>query len=267
MATTILKPGLLVSLHTEVRGGVKYERRDMEGRLLDDKSKVDKWETTRVIADPADYEKATKLRSAARNLVARVCTPSQFGLLCSEANEAELDEAVKAARELCDAHNDVATTTAVGVYVLKGRIAATDDEAARAIASEVRGLLDTMRSGILAGDIEAIREAASKTKKLGAMLDPSTATKVGAAVEAARTAAREIVKRVKVGTEKLPDVLSQLKLDELDAKRFSCLDLDDAVPVESLPVVVSGGLDIDDEEAEPARRENEEPQVLAASGE
>lgn len=266
--TTILKPGLLVSLHTEVKGGVAYARRDREGKLLDGKTKVDEWETVRTISDKDDYERAIKTRSTARNVISRVCTPSQFGLLCPTDKEAALDAAVRDARQRCDEHNKTATTTSVGVYVLKGRIAATDEEATRALAAEVRGLLTDMREGTLVGDIERVRDAATKAKKLSTVLGDAEAKAVSDAVSAAREAAKEIVKRVKVGSESLAKVLTEVRLDALDSSRFAFLDVEEPLEaVESLPVAVRA-IDMDDED-EPARRDDtneDESQVLAAQG-
>ena len=230
--TQLLKPGYLVSLKTSLTGGVTYDRQDLpapEGG--DEHTAVARWETTRVIEDEDEYQRAVKARSAARSAIVRVCVHTAFGLLCPEAREPLLDEAIRAAQDIASAHNASAGTTSVQVFVLRGRIASTDEEATRAIASEVRELLDEMQSGIRRTDVEAIRQVATRAKQLGAVLDGAEAESVKVAVKAAREAASLIVKRV---TEDAPEALQEaLKAYQspVEAARFSFLDLE-AAPAE-----------------------------------
>jgi len=158
MRTSTLKPGLLVALATRVDGGVNYKRVDLDQEhTTDDGSKMARWETTRTIEDPAEFDRATKLRGKCRSLITAVCSASDFGLLCPASREAELDAAMTEATRLADEFNRSAARSCVSVYVLKGRIAQDDAEAVRAIGSEVRGLLDQMERGIQAASPEAIR--------------------------------------------------------------------------------------------------------------
>lgn len=193
MTVATLRPGLLVSLKTSNRGNVRYETVDLEDKHEGSTAEA-KWETTRTIADVAEFERAKKVQSKASSLVRSVCTFSAFGLLCPEADADRLEKAIKEARDLVDRFNETATLTRVGVYVITGRIAQDDVEAVRAINSEVRELLEIMAEGVEKLDVKAIRTAATKAKQLGAMLSPDAEARIRIAIDTAREAAKQIVK-------------------------------------------------------------------------
>lgn len=222
-----IKPGILVALKTSVRGGVAYSRRELDTPEGAPDGTMQRWETTRTIDNPDDYTAAKAIRSMAVSKVRRVCVATDFGLLCPEAKEAALDEAIEDARALVAAHNeDREVRTRVDFYVLKGRVASSDEEAARGIAAEVRGLLEAMDRGVAAGDPAAVREAASRARKLEQVLDDVTAKKVGEAVSEARAAAREITRRVIDGGEALDAVVSEISRERIEAARFTFLDVE-----------------------------------------
>jgi hypothetical protein len=246
-----------VGLRTKITGGVAYQRIDLDASgvplaPLDDgdsekNREVTRWETTRILADKESYEAAKKVQGKARSLIAGTCAPSDFGPICLEAREADLDAAYAEALARVEAHNAKRGPTRVSVYMAKGRVASTDEQAAKGIADEVRGILDTMKVAMSAADVGAIREAASKARSLGRLLDADTATKLGKAVEEARSAAKAIVKRIETGGEDAALVLQELSRKAIDEARFCFLDLD-------APVVPDGGnggaparvLDLDD---------------------
>jgi len=279
MNTAIMKPGILVSLKTELRGSVVYEREELKAtdreptkeearqvyaKLRDasedpkqfekafkalcgkqnpsslkpeelirraetaagvEHAAIERWMTTRVIEDPTEHDTAVKARSKARAVIAACCTPTSFGLLCPLDKEDELNEAIKESRKLVDEFNESSKRAKIGVFVLKGRIAETDEEATRAIASEVTNLLEAMENGIRNVDAKAIREAASKAKALDSMLDESKQGAVKRAIEVARKAAREIVKRVDKGGEDAKIVLEAIATKPIQSARFAFLDL------------------------------------------
>ena len=192
--TSTLRPGLLVSLKTSVRGNVSYQRKDIEAEhQTDDGKSQAKWETERVITDAAEHDAAIKARTKARVMVTSVCTASAFGLLCPESAGDELEKAIAGARKVADDFNAEAKLTRLSVYVITGRIAQDDVEAVKAINSEVRDLLADMEEGIKNCDVKAIREAASKARSLGSMLSLEAAAKIQIAVDAVRLSARKIV--------------------------------------------------------------------------
>lgn len=234
MKTSVLKPGLLVSLRTSVRGNVTYQRRDLEpDHQTNDGGRRARWETEREIADAAEFEKATEIRGKARSLISGACCASSFGLLCPMDREQALEDAIAEARALVDVFNTKATLTRVEVYILAGRVAQNDVEAARAISAELRDLMADMQEGIKRADPEAIREAANKARALGGMLSQDVSGKVNEAIAQARSAAREIVKRVEKAGESAALVVAELNVQKIQAARFAFLDLEDAVPVET----------------------------------
>lgn len=236
---SVIKPGILVSLSTRLRGGVSYVREgmDADGVAVAEGAEVTKWVTTRIIDDADDYEAARKVRSAAGAAIRKVCATTSFGLLCAAENEGALDEAIDQARALCDLHNRGASTTAVSIYVLKGRVAETDEEAAAAIASEINELLDAMKRGIREVDPVAIRDAARRAREVSAVLSDDQQARVGKAVDAARSAAKAIVKRVAKSGEDAALVVQEITLAPIDAARFVALDLADATDHVQLPAV------------------------------
>ncbi len=241
-----IRPGILVALRTRVAGGVEYQREDLDAATEDAPAgaTVEKWNTTRIVEDLGEYDRAKACRGAAQAVIGRVCVRTDFGLLCVGSREAELDAAVAAAQELARAHNATAEHTRVEIYALKGRVAETDDEAAKGIASEVRALLEGMDAGITKGDPKAIREAASRARKLAQLLDNETAVKVSDAVAEAREAARVIVKRVIEGGEAVEAVVKEISSEARDAARFVFLDMEPVAEI-SEPAAVATDLDLE----------------------
>ena len=245
MKASTLKPGLLVSPKTSVTGGVDYQRNEIEAdHATETGERIARWETTRTIADPAEYERAIQARGKARNTISAVCCASSFGLLCPSARELELQQAIEAARQITEAYNRTAAGSRVDVYVLLGRVAQDDLEAARAISTEVRDLLDSMQSGIKMLDPEIIRDAASKARAIGGMLTEQAAERVSAAVSEARKAARDIVRRVEKGGELAAKVAAELSVKSINEARFAFIDLDTPAAVTS-EAPTARGIDLD----------------------
>lgn len=250
MTTMTIRPGLLVSLKTSLSGGVSYRRIDLDASAEDSgvqelktgedfdaalQASVARWETTRRIEDPDEHKRATVARGKASALIRAVCIRSAFGLLCPTIGEPELDAALVEAQKIVSEFNESARFSQIKIYVLKGRIADNDVEAAKAIASEVRDLLAQMRDGIAGADVEAIREAANRANKLGGMLGAEQAEQVDAAVSAARKAARALVKRVQKEGEQVEAVLAEISTSAIDKARFAFLDTDDAPSASNEP--------------------------------
>jgi len=225
MNTSTLRPGLLVSLKSSIRGNVNYIRRDIEReQKAKDGSAHAKWETERTIADVKEHELATFTRTAARAVIAKVCARSAFGLLCPDTNEKLLEEAIEESRQICAEFNANAKLTRISVYVMTGRIAADDVEAVRAINSEVRELLSDMTKGLKNLDAKAVREAANKAKEVGQMLTPDAAKRIGLAIDAARSSARQIVK----AGDQMSMEIDQAAIRTIKRQANAFLDLNEA---------------------------------------
>lgn len=248
-----LRPGLLVSLKTSVTGNVKYMPHERTVRIDEDGKEITEIETTRVIADPQEFKRAGEARSKARSIIGGVCVGSNFGLLCPERDKEQLDKALADARAVVDAFNATATMTHVRVYAMIGRVASDDVEAVRSINSEVSDLLSKMETGLRNLDVKSIRQAANDAKAIGQMLAPDAAVRVQMAVEAARNAARQMVKAGETAAVEV-DLRAVRTITDM---RTAFLDLDEAADV-AAPKQEARALDLtpahDVKAAAPAQR-------------
>lgn len=238
--TSTLRPGLLVSMKTSVVGNIRYDKEVITPAHETEQGHQEAtWQTTRIIADPEEHDNAKKARSKAATLVRGVCAQSAFGLLCPESDADRLADAIAKAREIVNGFNEVALLTRISIYVITGRIAPDDVEAIKAINSEIKDLMTAMEAGIQNLDVKAVREAASRAKEVGAMLSADAQARVQIAVEAAREAAKKIVKAGETAAIEV-DRTTIRKIAEM---RTAFLDFDDAKEVAS-PTVEQRALDL-----------------------
>jgi hypothetical protein len=195
-AVRTLRPGLLVALNTSIRGNLSYATKELEGTHLDENGQeVKRWETIRMITDPAEHEAAGKTRGQIRSLITKHCAQTAFGLLCPEDKAEELQQAITEARALAEGFNDGARLTRVSVNVLYGRIA--------------------------------------QDETLGAMLSDDAKARSEVAIEAAKQARRQMVKLQKAG-ETLSVEVRKAAIAKIDMARTSFLDLDDDREVQAV---------------------------------
>jgi len=226
-----LRPGYLVMLSSRVQGGVSYDRKNLEAQ-----AGFARWETTKTVDDPVEREEAEKVRGKARSLITRECSNTPFGLICTEANEPELDVAEGKARLLCEEFNAKARFSRVAIRVLRGKIEQNDEKAAKAIIGEVSSLIEEMNSGIKNADPEAIRDAMSKAKQMSAILSSDNSKAVVAAIAAAKKAADTIARRILKNGEDATKVIAEIETAALETARVAFLDLSEDLVVEELPV-------------------------------
>lgn len=235
-----LKPGILVSLKTTLKGNVDYQRTDIADQQ-DGQTAISTWQTTRVITDIPEHERAVQVRGKASNLIRACCARTSFGLLCPEDRADALSEAISDAGRLVEEFNSRAVHSQIGIYVIRGRVARDDEEAVKAINAETRDLLDAMAQGIDKLDVKAIRDAADRAKQIGQMLDARAQEQVNAAVVAARAAARKIVSRIEKAGEDAAVVLAEINRQPIATARFSFLDVDsiepEPAPGDAMPAV------------------------------
>lgn len=254
-----LKPGLLVSLKTSIVGNADYKRVTLEeDHTTEEGTRQARWETKRVIIDPDERDTAIKLRTQCSVLIRKPCAASAFGLLCPEDKKDELDAAIKQAQALTAEFNTTAAITRVFVYVIAGRIAADDVEAARAINSEVRALFTEMEAGLKKLDVKAVRDAANKAKSIGRMLTPGAAERIKVVVETAREAARKIVK----AGEEAGLVLDRAAVKKIAEGRTAFLDITDETTEVATPAATARAIDLEPATASaPRRRKPQQPQL------
>ena len=260
MHTTMIRPGLLVSLKTTLRGGVTYQKRTIDPEHAVGAALVETWETTREVADAEDHARAIVARGKCRSLVTGVCCSSSFGLLCPVEREDKLAAAIEEAYATAEAHNKTSTYSRIDVFVIAGRIADNDVQAARAIGDEVRDLLTRMETAVRAADPEAIRDAANRARSLSGMLGESTQAKVTAAIAEVRKIARDMVKRAGEAGETAAQAAADIQLQALESARFAVLDLTTELSVDAdAAPAPQRALDFD------APAANDEPAELAAA--
>jgi hypothetical protein len=247
MRTSILRPGLLVSLRTSVKGNVRYSTFELEQDhvTLTGERKA-RWETERTIRDPEEHERALKARSLARSAVQTVCAHSDFGLLCLVDNRDKLDAAIDKAEAIAREFNLSAEVSRLNVNVIIGEVSPNDARAIRAINQEMRDLMDTMANGLATLDVTKVRDAANKARSVAKMLEPNAGERVAKAIAVARGAAREIVKAGEAGAVEI----DQVAIQRIVEARTSFLDLDEVGEVQA-PEAAGRVLDLEGEQEVP----------------
>lgn len=216
-----VRPGLLINMKTSITGNMKYTSAQLDNKIREDGSQFTKWEGTCTVFDPAEHERATKVRSAASGYIIAATCYTNFGLLCPDDRVEKFKEALARAREEVDEFNATAQYSNIRLYVMVGRIAANDAEALESIAGEVRDLIKTMEEGIKNADVKKIRDAAYATRQLGGMLTDSAREEIKQAIGAARTAANKYAKAGEAAAKEID--LEAVKL--LATKRHAFLDM------------------------------------------
>lgn len=238
---TTIRPGLLVSLKTTLKGNVSYYKRDLDHQEQIE-GVVDIWTTERLTRDKAEHERAVKARSKARACVTSVCAQSDYGLLCPQNREDQLDIALADAQRVAAEFNATAQHTQLTVFAVVGRVEQDDVRAIRAINDEVRGLLDEMQRGVANFDVEAIRAAANKARNVGQALNADAQLKLKDAIDAARVTARSIQKVVKAGEEASLEI-DRNAIERIAQASVGFVDLDDATEI-SVPTSEGLGVDL-----------------------
>lgn len=248
--TNTIRPGLLVSLKTSIKGNVTYTKTDLQADTPDadadeegSQGLIARWETERRIADAAEHELSAEVRGKARSLISAVCAKSAFGLLCPDNKTAQLSEAVQQAQQLVANFNASAKLTKIELYIIAGRIAQDDVQAVQAISSEVRDLLSTIEKGLANLDVKAVREAAAKAKSIGQVLSPAAQSRVQDAIDIARSAARKIVS----AGEQAATEIDREAIAAIAKTRTAFLDLGDQVEV-AAPAAEGRGVDFEPSE-------------------
>lgn len=248
-STSTLRPGLLVSLKTTLTGNTKYIKQTIEGEHITDAGEQRaRWETERVVSDPAEKELADKARGRCSTLIRSICAKSAFGLLCPLADRDRLMAATAAAREVAAEFNSVAKLSRLSVNVMVGEIAQDDVEAVKAINSEVRDLLAEMEDGVQRLDVKAVRDAANRARSVGQMLSPDAQVRLQFAIDAVRAQATAINKAGDAAAVEI----DKRTLRTLAEARTAFLDLDEAQEVKA-PKAKAVAVDFDPAPEQPKK--------------
>jgi hypothetical protein len=251
---------LLVSLKTSLSGNVRYVVNVIEpAHVESDGALHQTHETEKTIFDPAEHELAIKVRGKASSLIRGQCAKSEFGLLCPQGREANLDAAIDEARALVRDFNANANVTRIAVNVVVGRFEQDDARAVRAINSEIADLLATIETGIGKLDAEAVRKAASKARDVGRLLNPTASAKLDEAIKLARKTASRIIE---AGENAAAEIDASV-LRSLAGARTAFLDLDDAVEAPVAPAAAPA-VQLDIEDAPYANLDDSQDRVVVA---
>lgn len=244
MSVTTLRPGYLVAFTTSVKGNVTYSKQDLEFLNLDNGASKAKWETERLVKDAEEQERASEVRNKCRSLISSICSATDFGYLCPQVRKPELDAAYNEAQRLCREFNATSKFTRVKFNFFTGYVADNDAEAVSRINAEVRGLLDEMKIGIENLDVERVRDAASKAKKLGQMLTQDAEVRIQLAVDAARSVATKMVK----AGEQAAQEIDRATIARLTETRTAFLDIDQEDREIAAPTAEARAIDLEPSE-------------------
>jgi hypothetical protein len=258
--TSTIRPGLLVSLKTSLSGNVSYQVNVIEpAHIESDGTLRQVHETAKTIIDPAEHEAAIKIRGKASSLIRGQCAKSEFGLLCPQGREEQLDRAIDQAYQLVRDFNRSTNVTRISVNVVVGRFEQDDARAIKSINREISDLLETIEQGIGKLDAEAVRKAASKAKDVGRMLNPVASEKLTAAIKLARKTATRIIE---AGDNAAAEIDASV-LRSLAGARTAFLDLDDAVEAPVAPAAAPA-VQLDIEDAPYANLDDSQDRVVVA---
>lgn len=227
MQVSTLRPGLLVSVRTSIKGNCSYAVTELEGEhmLANGMTSQARWETLKTVKDKDEHERASQARSKCRSVISAVCSQSaHHGLLCLQENRDKLEAACQEADRIVREFNSSAEVSALVVSVVVGEIAPDDVRAIRSINNELRELIDGMAQGLAELNVDKIRDAANRAKSMTGMLEANAKESVQRAIDVARKTAREIVKAAETGAAEVDKVA----IARIVEARTSFLDLDEA---------------------------------------
>lgn len=238
-----IRPGFLVSLKTQVEGGVKYQRTALNEETLESGAEVSEWNTEKTVEDPEEFDRATEARLKVRSLVSSLCIDTPFGLVCPKENVPALDAAFEEADALLQEFNEGATFCRVRYSTMRGEIAENAAEAVKAVTEEVATLLADMKGALSTGNVRSIRDLASRASTVGKLLEQDSAGKdtLSRAVAAARKIASTIVKKVEKEGENLADILAAANIEPVSVARLSFVEHDEGEEDEDvMPSIAMG---------------------------
>jgi hypothetical protein len=251
-----VRPGYIIGLKTEITGNVTYQRVDLSPNDDDDDAgddasestlemtsegdapevKVTRWKTTKIVENPDELERATKVRGMARSLIERLCFKTTLGLMCKLEQKPALDAAEDKAQELVREFNRTATITRIWFGVVPSVIESDSERATANIMREAGRLIVEMDAGIKEFDPEKIKKAAAKARQLSGMLGDEQQSKLNSAVDQARKASRTIVKRIETEGEDRAIVMMDIQRGQIESARIAFLDMSgESNAVEALP--------------------------------
>lgn len=204
-----VRPGLLVSMRTSIKGGVSYRREDLVDEIEGEGTRTE-WKTEKKVENADEYTRARRLRARVVTLIGGACVKTAFTYICPLENEALLDERIAEAQAACDAFNEEAVHSQVTFDLMRGRYMEDTKETVQAVRREIHELLEELNSALKAGEVQSIRDVAARATQMGRLLEEGTEARsaLERAVKESRRVAGQLVKRIKEGADAVAEVLA-----------------------------------------------------------
>lgn len=239
-----LKPGILVSLKTHSRGNRSYTKQELErAHIAENGAERSRWNTTKVVFSPEEAKEASRVASAARYLITKLCADTAHGPLCPSERREELYAAIAEARTMVSDFNATAVFSHLEVNVICGEVIADDVEAARSLFSETAQLMTQMQEALEQLDTKRVQALCSKALNMGQMLSPEANADIVAAVNAARIARKKIV----AAGEAVVVQIDRQAIEAIGVARTSFLDFGMETDIEVEREHVGRAVDFDPE--------------------
>jgi hypothetical protein len=190
-----MKACVLVTLKTKNVGNVRYDKDTIEyAHLTASGAERSVVETTKTIADPAEQDRAEKVRDRAKDHIRGLCTRSEHGLMCPLKDKAELEMRIEEAREWVADFNATAVRNHVKFNVICTEIQQDDVAATKAIFSDIEEFLDEAAQRLAELDVKKVRDIMDKAVNYNQVLDGQSSDTLDLVIRTARAACTRIVK-------------------------------------------------------------------------
>jgi hypothetical protein len=160
------RPGYVVISTSIARGGVRYQRQDIDHTAHHDGSEDRRHLTDKHVDNVQVVKETAALVKLADYVLKQHCTYTAFGWFAAKANLSGLEEAYKPLREKADALNTRCRAVGSARRVHVGYVVAelvVDEYAAREIAVTIVDALKSYAEALRAGEVKDVKDASGKT--------------------------------------------------------------------------------------------------------
>jgi len=154
-----IPPGFLVISKIEMRGGIHYERDDVDEYFEDDIRKIKEWNTKSIIDDVDERAEAIKTISTMRRTIGAICANTKVGMLCPAEKKTQLYEAVTEIKELAKEFNSTASTVEISPWFGIAKVKEDNQTVIEAIAGQVAEVCTRVDEALTISDLAALRKA------------------------------------------------------------------------------------------------------------
>lgn len=153
-----MRPGLLVTEHISLKGGIHYDR-EYENSYFDDKAQIRQWKTVSRIDDPNERAEAIKLKTDMYREVHSLCVSTPVGLICEESRRPELVAALQKIKRERDAFNDRARTCRLTTNHACFEVKEDNHETIAAIMEQIADVAQAVNRAITVDDEQTLKQS------------------------------------------------------------------------------------------------------------